>query len=42
MLALIRQMGLADTIVDGGTMTATVTSESSDPAGGTSDSAVPR
>jgi RimJ/RimL family protein N-acetyltransferase len=41
MLALIRQLGVVDTIVDGATMTATVTSEPSDPAGGTGSGAVP-
>jgi hypothetical protein len=41
MLALIRQVGMVDTTVDGATMTATVTSEPSDPAGGTGSGAVP-
>ena len=41
MLALIRQLGVVDTTVDGVTMTATVTSEPSDPAGGTGSGAVP-
>ena len=41
MLALIRQVGVVDTTVDGATMTATVTSELSDPAGGTGSGAVP-
>jgi RimJ/RimL family protein N-acetyltransferase len=41
MLALISQVGVVDTTVDGATMTATVTSEPSDPAGGTGSGAVP-
>jgi RimJ/RimL family protein N-acetyltransferase len=42
MLALIRQIGAVDTTVDGVTMTATVTSDSSDPGGETSGDAVRR
>ncbi len=41
MLALIRQVGVVDTTVDGATMTVTVASESSEPGGGTGSGAVP-